>query len=171
MVLFPKPQLMGVTTRTQVFVCAPEPCVCKKEHFQQSQKQVKRTSMKNHTGITELALEWEESAGWGLLCLFQDCFLQSFKSLCFQELKPLVLAKVSFYLRHKGNNSYHSNKGANSLYSLLPFLTSASRQEHPFPVLINRWLKAHLEVESFIENLITDPDFVITSRDAHIICR
>lgn len=100
--------------------------------------------------------------------LFSPILLKS----VFPRVKTsLVLAKVSFYLRHKGNNSYHSNKGANSLYSLLPFLSSASRQEHPFPVLINRWIKAHLEVESFIENLITDPDFVITSRDAHIICR
>lgn len=77
-----------------------------------------------------------------------------FKSVFPRVKTSLVLAKLSFY---------HSNKGANSLFSPLPFLSSTSRQERPFPMLINRWIKAHLEVESFIEKLITDPDFTITS--------
>lgn len=37
-------------------------------------------------------------------------------------------------------------------------------------MLINGGIKAHLRVESFMKILITDPDFLITRRDSHIIC-
>lgn len=93
-----------------------------------------------------------------------------FKSVFPRVKATLILAKLLFYLRHKGNNIYHSNKGTNSLSSLLLFLSSASRHEYPFPVLINKWIKVHLKVECFIEKLITDPDFTVTSQDALIIC-
>lgn len=84
--VFPKPQLTRVNTRTQGTVGAPEPPVCKKGTFQQSQKQVKQTLPKNHTGIAELTLELQESIGRGLWCLFQDYFLHFF----FKSVLPRV---------------------------------------------------------------------------------
>lgn len=80
----------------------------------------------------------------------------------------LLSTKLSFHmalyvLRHKGNNICHSNKAANSLSSPLSFLPSASGQGYPSPMLINTWIKVHLEVESFMEKLITEPNFTITS--------
>lgn len=78
-------------------------------------------------------------------------------------LSAKVLFHVAFHvLRHDPTTSIIYTK---ELIAFLPhsFLSSASRQGYSSPVLIiNRWRKVHLEVESFIEKLITEPNFTIT---------
>lgn len=100
------------------------------------------------------------------LILFMPVFLRAKITLFSTKLS---FHMALYVLRHKANNICHSNKAANSLSSPLSFLPSASGQGYPSPMLINRWIKVHLEVESFIEKLITEPNYNYQSRHSHYL--
>lgn len=139
-----------------------------KEHFNSARNRLNK-HLQRLTQVS-LGLPWNERNLWdGVSGACSGTIFSNPFEVCVPRGQiSLVLATLSFYLKHEGNNIYHSNKGASSLSSLLT--SSVSRHVRPSPALTNRWIQAHLEVESFIEELITDPDFTITSEGAPVIC-